>query len=70
MRVMVSAAFWGYRERSDLIVLECDFESKKHRYSANSYLTLLEELVVPNYTDDLVFMQDNASIYTAQKVTA
>ena len=68
MRVMVSAAFWGNRERSDLLILERDFESKKHRYSANSYLALLEDLVIPNYTDDLIFMQDNAPIHTAKKV--
>jgi hypothetical protein len=70
IRVMVSAAFWGKGERSDLLVLERDFESKKNGYSANSYLTLLEELVLPNYTDDLVFMQDNAAIHTAKKVKA
>jgi len=70
MRVMVSAAFWGEGERSDLLILERDFESKKHGYSANSYLTLLEDLVLPNYTDGLIFMQDNAPIHTARKVTA
>ena len=70
MQVIVSAAFWGEGERSDLLILERDFESKKHRYSANSYLTLLEDLVLPNYTDRLIFIQDNAPIHTAQKVTA
>jgi hypothetical protein len=70
MRVMVSAAFWGDGQRSDLLILERDFESKKQGYSANSYLTLLEDLVVPNYTDDLIFMQDNAPIHTANKVKA
>ena len=50
------------------MILEHDFDSKKNRYSANSYLTLLEELVVPNYTDGLIFIQDNALIYTAKKV--
>ena len=70
MRVMVSAAFWGDRERSDLLILERDFESKKQGYSANSYLALLEDLVLPNYMNDLIFMQDNAPIHTARKVTA
>ena len=69
MRVMVSAAFWGDGERSDLLILERDFESKKQGYSANSYLALLEDLVLPNYIDDLIFMQDNAPIYIAKKVT-
>ena len=68
MRIMVSAAFQRNKERSDLLILERDFESKKHRYSANSYLALLEELVVPNYTDNLIFMQDNTPIHTAKKV--
>ena len=56
MCVMVSVAFWGNGEQSDLLILERDFESKKNRYSADLYLALLEELVVPNYTDDLIFM--------------
>ena len=68
MSIMVSAAFWGDGQCSDLLILERDFESKKNRYSANSYLALLEELVVPNYTDDLIFMQDNAPIHTTNKV--
>jgi hypothetical protein len=67
MHVIVSVAFWGNGERSDLLILERNFESKKHGYSTNSHLTL-EELVVPNYTDDLIFMQDNAPIHTAKKV--
>jgi hypothetical protein len=50
------------------LILERDFESKKHGYSTNSYLALLKDLVVPNYTNDLIFMQDNALIYTAKKV--
>ena len=68
MSIIVSAAFWGDGQRSDLLILERDFESKKNGYSVNSYLALLEELVVPNYTDDLIFMQDNAPIHTANKV--
>ena len=68
MSIIVSAAFWRDGQRSDLLILERDFESKKNRYSTNSYLALLEELVVLNYTDDLIFMQDNALIHTANKV--
>jgi hypothetical protein len=37
IRVMIWAAIWG-ENRSDLIRLDCDFESKKHGYSAHSYL--------------------------------
>ena len=68
MRVIVSVAFWGNGQRSNLLILERDFESKKHRYSANSYLALLEDLVVPNYTNDLIFIQDNAPVHIAKKV--
>jgi hypothetical protein len=56
MRIMVLAAFWGNRERLDLLILERDFESKKHGHSANSYLSLLKDLVIPNYIDDLIFI--------------
>ena len=48
MYIMVSAALWGDGERSDLLILEHDFDSKKHGYSANSYLAILKELVLPN----------------------
>jgi transposase len=68
MRVMVWAAFWGQGERSKLFILERDFESKKHGYSANSYIEVLENRVLEHYHDDLVFMQDNAPIHTAIKV--
>jgi len=56
MRVMVWAAFWGKGERSKLFVLERDFESKKHGYSANSYIEVLENRVLEYYHDDLIFM--------------
>jgi hypothetical protein len=42
MRVMVWVAFWGREERSKLFVLERDFELKKHRYSTNFYIKVLE----------------------------
>jgi hypothetical protein len=51
-----------------LFVLERDFESKKHRYSANSYIEVLENRVLEYYHDNLVFMQDNALIYIVIKV--
>ena len=68
IRVMVSTAFQGNRQRSDLLILEYDFKSKKYGYSANSYLALLKDLVVPNYTDDLIFIQGNTLIHTTRKV--
>jgi hypothetical protein len=51
-----------------LFILERDFKSKKHRYSANSYIEVLKNRVLEHYYDDLVFMQGNALIYIVIKV--
>jgi len=51
--------------------MDCDFESKKHKYSANSYLEVLNvevELAYANLDKGYIFMQDNASIHTTIKV--
>jgi hypothetical protein len=56
---------------SFLYIMDCDFESAKHGYSAASYLEVLEVEVAPIYSalpPGYIFMQDNASIYTAYKV--
>jgi hypothetical protein len=68
MRVMVWAAFWGDGERCPLFILERDFESKKHGYTADSYLQVLENRLLDFYHDELIFMQDNAPIHTANRV--
>jgi hypothetical protein len=47
--------------------MDRDFESKKNGFSANSYIEVLDANV-QYMDDDMCFMQDNASIYTAQKV--
>ena len=65
--VMVWGCFWG-SGRSELYVLERDFESKKHGYSANSYLEVLEHQLPTCWVPGLVFMQDGAPIHTAYKV--
>lgn len=41
IRVMVWAAFWGNKKRCPLYIMDRDFESEKHGYSANSYLEVL-----------------------------
>jgi hypothetical protein len=51
-----------------LFILERDFESKKYKYSINSYIEVLENRVLEHYYDDLVFIQDNALIYIVIKV--
>ena len=71
MKVRVGAMFWD-TGRSNLYIMDRDFESKKHGYSARSYIEVLdaeverifEELDDPGYE----YMQDNASIHTALKV--
>jgi transposase len=71
MKVMVWGAFWD-EGRTSLYIMDRDFAAKKYGYSANSYLEVLDgELVLawerldPGYK----FMQDNAPIYRAGKVT-
>ncbi len=70
IKVMVQGCFWD-DGRSSLYIIDRDFESKKHRYFAKSYLEVLNAKVASIYASlDLgyLFMQDNASIYTAIKV--
>jgi ribosomal protein L19 len=70
MKVMVWGCFWD-TGRSSLYIMDRDFESAKHGYSAESYLEVLEAEVAPIYSAlplGYVFMQDNASIHTAHKV--
>jgi transposase len=70
--VMVWACFWyedGKIQRSELYIMDRDFESKKHGYSANSYLEVLENNLPFCWSPGLVFMHDNASIHTAHAVT-
>ena len=64
---MVWAAFWGFGNRTPLYIMDRDFESKKGGFSANSYIEVLDANV-QYMSDDLVFMQDNASIHTARSV--
>lgn len=63
---MVWASFSGYGGRSKLVILARDFESKKHGYSAKSYIECLEEGLIYDYNPELIFMQDNAKIHKAR----
>ena len=67
--IMVWAAFAGAGAKSDLIILDRDFESKKHGYSANSYIKVLEEAIPTVWEPEFTFMQDNAPIHKAKKTT-
>jgi hypothetical protein len=46
MKVMVWGVFWDLR-KSGCYIMDRDFELAKHRYSANSYLEVLEVEVGP-----------------------
>jgi hypothetical protein len=72
IKVMVWGAFWDLG-RSNLYIMDRDFESAKHGYSARSYLEVLDAEVGPIFEEldpGYIFMQDNASIHTARSVTA
>jgi hypothetical protein len=51
-----------------LYILDRDFESKKHEYSAMSYLEVLEDQILKCYKLGMTFMQDKASIHTTRVV--
>jgi hypothetical protein len=46
IKVIVWGAFWDTR-RTSLYIIDRDFESKKHRFIANSYLEVLDSELVP-----------------------
>ena len=66
--VMVWAAIWwkdGKAHKSELYILERDWESKKHGYTARSYIDVLEDQLPRIWEPGMVFMQDNALIHNA-----
>ena len=68
---MVQGCFWDIG-RTSLYLINRDFESKKHGYSANSYIKVLDAIVAPAIEElnnlGYIFMQDNAFIYTTHLV--
>ena len=72
MKIIVQGAFWD-RGRSGCYIIDRDFESAKHGYSARSYLEVCEAEIAPIFEEldnGYLFMQDNASIYRAHSVQA
>ena len=55
--------------RSDIVIMDRDPDSEKSGYTANSYLTVLRDQIPRIYQPGRIFMQDNARIHTAKKVT-
>jgi len=66
---MFWAAF-GFGCRSDLVVIEGDQNAKRGGVTAKVYLKVLAEYLPTILEHDSVFMQDNAPIHKAHKVTA
>ncbi len=64
--IMVWEAFWG-SERSNLYLLDRNFEFKKHGYSVVFYIQILKYNLTGIWESELVFMQNNASIHRARK---
>jgi len=64
--IMIWEAFWD-SERSNLYLLDRDFEFKKHNYSAVFYLQILKYNLTGIWESELVFMQNNASIHRVRK---
>jgi transposase len=68
---MVWACFWkegNMIKRSNLYIMDRDFESKKHGYSARSYIQVLDDNIPSIWQPGLFFMQDNAPIHMANSV--
>ena len=71
IRVIVQGCFQDIR-RTSLYLIDRDFKFKKHGYSTNSYIKVLDAIVAPAIKElnDLsyIFMQDNAFIYIVHSV--
>jgi hypothetical protein len=64
---IVWAAF-SYDGQSELVIMEKDLSAKKFGYSCYSYMSALEEGLVPIYKPGDIFQQDNAPIHIALDV--
>jgi hypothetical protein len=53
--VMVWGCFWD-SGKTDLYILDCDFKSKKHGYTANSYIEVLDTELAGHHQPGLIFM--------------
>ena len=68
MSVMIWGAIW-IGGRSRVVIMERDPASKKEGYSTGSYISVLEEELPTCYHPGMKFIQDNAPIHKAYRVT-
>jgi DDE superfamily endonuclease len=66
--IMVWVAIW-LGGRSDLVIMTRDEQAKRNGYSANSYIDVLGQTIERCWQPGMTFMQDNAPVYTAKKVS-
>ncbi|OAL75044.1 Homeo [Trichophyton violaceum] len=66
--IMIWGAIWG-KGHQDLNIMTRDPESNARGYSSNSYLDILEDNLPSIWELGMIFMQDNAPIHTAKKIT-
>ena len=61
--------FRHFRCKSDLVVIEGDKDAKRGGITAKVYIKVLRKYLLIILEHDSIFMQDNALIHTAYKVT-
>jgi hypothetical protein len=67
IKIMVWGVIW-VGKRSDLFIINRDEASPKKEYSLRSYLEVLKDQLPTIYSPGMIFIQDNAPIYTAQLI--
>ena len=67
INVMIWTTFWE-NDKSDLYKLTRNFVSKKMKYSINFYFEILNDNLLEIWESNLIFMQNNASIYKTKKM--
>ena len=67
-KVMIWACFKDKSQKSDLIFMFNDSDSKREEITSAVYLKVIEEQLSTLWEPDLIFMHDNAKIHTAHKI--
>jgi hypothetical protein len=69
---MVWGSIWvderGRARRSNLVIIERDFDAPRRGYSAQSYIEALTKGLLPHWRRSHLFMQDGAGIHRARVI--